>query len=417
MTFLTESLTQLEFSIPSELAENCWQQSQAQPTAKGLWNEYLNRICLQLFLTWLQSEYAPQANLAIDERLLSSLWSVVNGTVLNWGKKRLVLIPDKSFDMNELEIPQEWVDIPKLVGDYYLAVQINPDDLSMVIWGYTTHKQIKELAIYNSITRTYNLDAMDMVADLQVLWVVNQLNPDEDNRIAVTTLEAISPIQSENLLSRLANPNIFQPRLELPFSVWGELVSNDDWRQRLYQLRQNQSHQNQLAYNQSSQDELANKNNLNQTINQTVTNLSQWIQNAFEDNWQSLDFWFGNRDLSFSFRNTEANPDGMIVRARIITLPHLNLPNTEALLVLSLDPEADDRTGIRIQLRSRTPEEYLPSQTNLKLLSSTGEIIQSVQSRSQDNIIQLKRFRSPAGTQFKIQIEVGDFIVTEDFLI
>ena len=35
-----------------------------------------------------------------------------------------MLIPSEAIDDSELEVPQEWVDIPSWAADYYLAVQI-----------------------------------------------------------------------------------------------------------------------------------------------------------------------------------------------------------------------------------------------------------------------------------------------------
>ncbi|GAB1543498.1 DUF1822 family protein [Scytonema sp. NUACC21] len=393
MTSLADNLTQLQFQISSDLAQESWLKSQSQPTAKGQWNQYLNQICLQTFLPWLQAEYQPQASLLLDEILLPSFWSVVNGTALSWGNKRLILIPEKSLDNSEYQIPQEWVDIPKLAGDYYLAVQINPDELSMRVWGYTTHKQIKNSATYNSSDRTYSLDALEIIQDLNVLWVVNQLNPNEETQVSLTSLPPVPTTQADNVLSRLANPNIIQPRLELPFSLWGELISNDVWRQRLHQLRQGQL-QGYLA------------------PSQVAVNLSRWLQNTFEDSWQSLENFFGNSAFSFSFRRTTEENDATIKRGK-----SLNLPNCEALLLMGLDAETDGRISIRIQLRSRSQEEALPPATHLKLLSASGQVIQSSQSRMQDNIMQLKRFKISPGTQFKIQIEIDNFVVTEDFLI
>ncbi len=392
MTFLSENPTQLEFQISSDLAQQSWLHSQLQPTAKGQWNQYLNQISLQTLLPWLQAEYEPQTSVLLNETLLPSFWSVVNGTALNWGNKRLIIIPEKTLDNSEYRIPQEWVDVPKLVGDYYLAVQINPDDLSMRVWGYTTHEKIKTSGTYNAIDRTYSLDTQEIIQDLNVLWVVSQLNPEEQTRVAVASLSAVPATQAENLLSRLANSNIIQPRLELPFVLWGELVSNDNWRQKLYQLRQGELESNLTPRN-------------------VAANISQWLQNTFEESWQSLDNLFGtNASLGFSFRKNSEENDTTIKRAK-----SLNLPNGEVLLVAGLDTETDGRIGIRIQLRSPNQEAYLPSGINLKLLSDSGQIIQSIQARSQDNIIQLKRFKIPVGTQFMIQVELDDFIFVEEF--
>jgi hypothetical protein len=37
-----------------------------------------------------------------------------------------------------------------------------------------------------------------------------------------------------------------------------------------------------------------------------------------------------------------------------------------------------------------------------------------VQARTQDNIIQLKRFKTPTGTQFTIQIDIDGLTLTEN---
>jgi Protein of unknown function (DUF1822) len=385
MVLLFDDLTQIELQISPDLAEQAWRQSQSQPTVKGQWNAYLNQMCLQTFIPWLQAEHQAQVNTTLNQASLSSFWAFTNGTAITWNNKRLILIPEKSIDNTEYTIPQEWLDIPKLVGDYYLAVQINPSELSMRVWGYTTHEQIKTKGTYNAIDRTYSLDAEQTIQDLSVLWVVSQLNPNEQTRISVPTLSPVPTNQAENLLSRLTNLDIIQPRLEIPFSLWGELFADDNWRQRLYQQRQQQSAPN------------------------IITNLSQWLQNTFEDSWQSLDniLLGANFNLNFSLRATDN--DTSIKRVK-----SLNLPNGETFLILELEPESDGRIGIRIQLRTRSQEEYLLPQTNLKLLSASGQIIQSVQARTQDNIIQLKRFKTPTGTQFTIQIDIDGLTLTEN---
>jgi hypothetical protein len=380
--------TQLEFQISPKLSQQSWQQSQSQPTAKAQWNVYLNQICLQTLLPWLETEYEAQVSIWLNDESLPNFWSVVNGTALTWGNKRLILVPDKCFDNSELLIPQEWVDIPAWVGDYYLAVQINPDELLMRVWGYATHEQIKSTGSYNQFDKSYSLDAQEIIQDINVLWVVNQLNPQEPTRIPVTDLSPVSPTQSENLLQRLANHDVFQPRLELPFYLWGALVSDDNWRNRFAQVRQGDT----IKFN-------------------IAVNLSQWLQNTFEDSWQSLDNLLGRDGLAFNFRQTAEQNEATIKRVK-----SLNLPDREVLLLLGLDIETDGRIGIRIQLRSQNQDE-LPPQLSLKLLSSSGDIIQSIQSRANDSVIQLKRFKSNVGTQFAIQIEVNDLIITEDFVI
>lgn len=393
MTILFDTLTQLELEIPPEILQQCWQQSDGQATVKGQWNAFLNNLCLQSFLPWLQSEYAPRARLLWNQSLLPGCWEVVNGTAIMWGNKRIVLLPNTSIDASEFRVPQEWVDISNWVGDYYLAIQVNPDESWMRVWGYTTHEQLKNSGSFDNSDRSYCLDAAEMIQDLSVLWVVGEVNPDETTRTFVENLSTVPTTQAENLLQRLANQDIILPRLELPFHLWGALVANDNWRQQLFQLRRS-----------SLQRDV--------TVQKVAVNLSRWLQNAFEDSWESIENVLGNASLGFSLRQTAEQSEAIIRRVKSV-----NLPSGEVFLLIALEAQTEERVPIRLQLRSRNQDEYLPSRLSLKLLSSEGEIIQSVESRALDNIIQLKRFRIPTQTEFSIQIEVDGLIITEDFLV
>jgi Protein of unknown function (DUF1822) len=310
----------------------------------------------------------------------------VNGTAITLNNERLILIPNQTIDTSELLIPQEWVDLPGWAGDYYLAVQVNSDESWIRVWGYTTHEQIKAITDCDADDRTYHVDAQDLILDLGVLWVVRQLCPNEVTQGAIAPVPAISATQADNLLHRLAGLDVLQPRLELPFQLWGALLEQANWQQRLYQLR----HAPQAS---------------------RVVNLGQWLQNIFEEGWQSLEDVLTGEELAFNFRQVTDLTETVVRRVKLI-----NLPDQSALLLVALEPETDGRIGVRSQLRPLDRTLHLPSNLRLSLLSSTGEMIQSVETRSQDNLIQLRRFRSALGTHFRLQIELDDTVLTiEDF--
>ena len=62
-------------------------------------------------------------------------------------------------------------------------------------------------------------------------------------------------------------------------------------------------------------------------------------------------------------------------------------------------------------------EIYLQPNLKLVLISDSGVILQEVKSRSQDNYIQLKRFRGLREEYFDIQVALSDAIVTETFVL
>ncbi len=199
---------------------------------------WVNQVCLTTFLDWLQGEVTPHARVHPNTATVPSIWEVVNGTAVNFDNSRLVLIPTLAMDGDELRVPQEWVDIPEWVADYYLAVQLNSEEGWMRVSGYTTHQQVKSLGVYDAGDRTYSLESDQLISDLNVLWVTRQLSPEEITRVSVAPLPPLPQTQADNLLQRLSHADIKFPRLEVPFQLWGALITHGGWRQRLYELRQ-----------------------------------------------------------------------------------------------------------------------------------------------------------------------------------
>ncbi|AFY47247.1 Protein of unknown function (DUF1822) [Nostoc sp. PCC 7524] len=372
--------TQLWLGVSPAIQDQAWQHSQSYVSPCSRWNAFLNQVCLNTFLPWLQREYIPEA----VSDTLPKIWEVVNGTAITLATKRLILIPDKNLETREFYVPQEWVDIPQWAGDYYLAVQINPNGEWMRIWGYTTHEQLKNQGSYDPQQRTYSLDANQMIEDLSVLWVVHQLYPEEKTQTAIAPLPDLSTTQVENLWQRLANPTITNLRLELPFEIWGALLAREDWPQ------------------QPQQDPV-------------VVNLRQWLQNMFTDSWQTIETFLGEQsDFAFSFRQAIDENEQSIQRFHVIELPNNNQPTI--LLMLTLTQQTDGRLGIRAQLSPKDRSFYLPENLRLALISVSGEVVQSVAAREADNSIQLKRFRCPENTCFSLQVVLDDFHFTQEFV-
>lgn len=230
--------TQLWLEVSQTAQANAWQQSQSFRVPHCRWNAYLNLICLNTFLPWLREEYEQEATPWPNFAALPSFWGVVNGTAITLGTKRLVLVPTETIDLSELRVPQEWVDIPSWVADYYIAAQVNPDDGLVRIWGYTTHQQLKTSGSYDLGDRTYCLGEEDLIGDLNVLWVMRQLNLEEPTRRETVPLRGLPLAQAENLLRRLGNPDVVMPRLAVPFELWGSLLEHGGWRQSLHHRRQ-----------------------------------------------------------------------------------------------------------------------------------------------------------------------------------
>lgn len=221
-----------------EIPQSPQVQKQPYSTAGACQRAWINQICLEAFLPWFKEEIASSAKVHPNTAALPSFWEVINGTAITFDSDRLILIPTLAIDEDELRVPQEWVDIPEWVADYYIAVQVNPDDDWIKIFGYTTHQKLKTKGIYDAVDRTYSLESEDLIQDINVLWVTRQINSPEALRAEIAPLPPIPQIQAENLLERLGNPDVKFPRLTVPFSLWGAVLAHSGWRKKLYELRQ-----------------------------------------------------------------------------------------------------------------------------------------------------------------------------------
>lgn len=222
--------TQLFFELSIEAQQQAWRNVRAFSTPQARWNAYLNQLCLDAVLTEL-----PENGLAAQLDL--KFWEGTNGTAVRLNHQRLLLVPSEAIDNRELRVPQEWVDIPSWRADYYLAVQVHPD-AGIRVWGYTTHQHLKTQGQYHNSDRTYSLDDTQLIADLSVFMVARQLCPTEPTQATVSPLPQLSLTQAENLLERLASPELLDPRLAVPFEWWAALIAHDGWRQRFTQRRQ-----------------------------------------------------------------------------------------------------------------------------------------------------------------------------------
>lgn len=228
--------TQLCLELTPTRQDHLWQQSQASATAPRRWNTYLNRLCLDAVLPWLQEE-APHCRPAMNATSRHSLWELVNGMAIAQDNTRFVLIPTEALDLDEIRIPQEWIDIPDWIADYYLMVQVNPDDGWVRIGGFATHRQIKEQAVLDRGDRTYVLNETDLITDLNALWVSRALQANEVTRAAVDALPTLATTHASALIQRLGNPDLLNPRLEIPFSTWAALIQHGGWRHQLAERR------------------------------------------------------------------------------------------------------------------------------------------------------------------------------------
>ncbi|MDV2997329.1 MAG: hypothetical protein N4J56_007034 [Chroococcidiopsis sp. SAG 2025] len=233
--------TWLQLDIAKQ--EEAWQLSRHHSNPIARYNAYLNRVCLSHLLNWVQ-EWLPEesglrAQVFPSEQSLPSILEVVNGTAIKVGETRIVLVPTETIDIEELRVPQEWVDINSWAADYYILVQIDldeDDDSSLRLCGFTTHLQLKNQGKYNQSDRTYSLPMEQLTEDFTLLFATLGVNWQKQVPQGVT----LSSAEAQNLVQTLGDPSVYSPRLRLdvPFAQWAALLEHGGWRQRLYEQRQ-----------------------------------------------------------------------------------------------------------------------------------------------------------------------------------
>ena len=401
--------------------EKAWQLSQHHSNKIAIYNAYLNRVCLNSLLTWFaeslqESTFFPEV-FHSKENLLSIL-EVVNGTVIKVGATRIVLIPTETINIEELCVPQEWVDINTWAADYYISVQVildGDDDTWIRVCGFATHLQLKNIGKYNESDRTYSLPIEQLTENFTLLFATLGLS-----RLAEVPPEVtLSAAEAQNLLQTLSDASVYFPRLhsDVSFAQWAGLISNEQWRKQLYNQRLGEEKNTVFTAPEYSPSSVEAINNVSVNSPLIQVNLSQWFQSLFAAGWQPIEevliLQLGGS--AFGFRSSFPNRRTSVNGVKLIDLG-IQLGGQSLALMLAVSQEKEERIAIIVQVHPTGNEKYLPPNLKLMLLES-GEVIQQIQSRSRDYYIQLNRFTGLTGTCFSLQLTLDNFSITEDFSI
>lgn len=210
---------------------------QAKPNPQDYSNEtgqnyaYLNRLCLNAFLKWMQENLGLETAVFPNEKVLPKVWQFVNGCGINLGSKRLVLIPSDAIDIADFAVPGEWVNIPNFAADYYLPARVDLEEEYIHFWGFVTRKTLIDKAEYNSIYRLYYMQGDYVIPNLEILGAGFNLCDESE----VAALPKLSETEAEDLMEELSKPSPYSPRLKAKFEKWGALLNESYWLEKLYE--------------------------------------------------------------------------------------------------------------------------------------------------------------------------------------
>ncbi len=156
----------------------------------------------------------------------------------------------------------------------------------------------------------------------------------------------------------------------------------------------------------------------------TQVNLSQWFLGIFESGWQTIDALWNSPELRpvYGFRSPETfvqeasnTQETRTKRGKLIDLG-IQIANKPVILIVEINPEANRKTGVRLQLHPTGSQVYLPQGLQLTVLDQSGAVFLEAQARSADNYIQLQ-FRGDSSERFRVKVALDDTSITEQFVI
>ncbi len=375
--WLEISADEIDRSIPNP---------QLYPNSTGINNARLNQLCSNKFRDWLD-EQEIQHRPSFDEHQLPEIWDVVTGSAIEIGKRRLILIPSEDIDRSELRVPQEWVDLPDWAGDYYVSIQIDLDSNLMSIWGFASHRSLKEKGQYSPRDRTYSLNSDSLVSDLDLLWMAEELNLAPKG--IIEELPTLSLERALELMEIASTPSPYSPRLAVNFAEWGTILNNPTLRSQFYLKRLQRA---AIAEAPAPRFSLVN-----------------WLDrefNAIASGWQS----------SQSIGVLSPQHNNAIERGKVINF-QVDLQRETVVLLVGVVPEGADRMRVAVRVHPAIGSRYLPSQLQLSYLDMDGVNLRTVTARTNDNYIQLPGYTCEVGMEFNIQLQLHNARSIERFIV
>jgi hypothetical protein len=402
MLTINELAIALPQSIILELSDSdiaqAWTSAQTYSYDGAKWTAYLNRLSLNALLPWLESLGKVQTDKDFDQ-----IWEFVNGTRLFLDDKQIAIIPNNT-DIEEFCVPQEWIDIPTLSADYYLAVQVNPDDRYLRVWGFASHAQLKSSGQFNRYTRSYVLEQDEVLTELSAFEVCLELVTETTEiKAAIAPVSPLSSHDAEKLISHLARLSLYSPRLDVPFEQWGALMANPVWRQQLYTQRIDQA--------QTQQEVI-------RSVVPAAANLNQWFEDVFEAGWQTIDRLFppGSPTFALAFRNGRGATSPGIQRGKVIDLG-IKLAGHSVALIVNLKQEPSQTKFIVLRVHPMGNSTHLPKGLKLVLLNEFNINECEAEARDADDYIQIQ-FEANPGAHFSAKIFLAEAsITTEKFVM
>ena len=139
-----------------------------------------------------------------------------------------------------------------------------------------------------------------------------------------------------------------------------------------------------------------------------VANLSQWIQGAIDEGWQTLEELLNPAQLS----------PAIAFRGRLGTQTpskRIDLNGVSAVLAVDARPLADESTDICLQLHPPI-DGFLPIGTRFSVLNEVGEVELETTATGTEDFLEWQ-VGCTSGDRFSVQVSLNEVHITQDFVI
>lgn len=319
------------------------------------------------------------------------------------------------LETNELKWSATWQRLveyyqgnPAIIG---IAIKIIEDLFSGNVEEFLAQKSL----VFGEIDRLLNksLSRLSIIEREILYWLASEPKPVSITKIqdsiplSIYPVELIEALESLNERSLIQIGMVEQKSVVIIPPAIRELVTN----QFIAQISQKFSLKNRQ--NNTIYTEEAIELNLSA---KKATHLSQWLQNRFEPDWQSLEVIFAASARSPLRLRSAFNlrEEALVKRFKQIQLD--TVKPTKILLLAAIRPE-EESFKICIQAQPAPEEQTLPKNLKLRLKNERDEILAEIESEAKDNFIQLPYFRGQKAENFKIDLALNSRVHEEEFII
>lgn len=448
---------EIKIYLSNELKQEAWQEAKNINDEVARYRAYLNILARKTFIDWLNLALEKEVKDKWETKDNLSIWQFVNGSVIEIDSTRIVLIPEENEDKSEISIPQEWLNVPEWVSNYYVAVQINVDDNYLCFWGYTSYQEIQSYGELDSLNRSVYLPAEYLETDLSLMILDYEYGWETAPKI--NTLSVLSTREKETLIKDI-NHNLC-PRLLVNFNKWLSLIRNPQIRYSLYENRQpislsmwlNNQFQSTLnkgwqTLNNFSQEYLLPNFDLSPefatrsfSTNQCLEIIQEsdnevLINNAIQTlGTSSIESEFKQKAISLLNNLIQTTDDEEIRWNAALSLRLLSPQNKSAgiwrakrvnledesnnyslVLVIGILPKSVKETSVFIRVYPCGKNSYLPNNLSLQIIDQEDQVFEEITSGDEDSIIQYK-FWGNLGEEFKVKLSLNFSWFIDRFLI